>query len=358
MRRLLVTFAVVVATIGLAPSANADFPVMSWVTTPGELVTSTDPVVFDWEATGATITWFNLYRKNAQGEYQSFSSAFPYPTALTLNSPGDGEFRLDVYGNDGNANISSLTYYFEIDAVAEAETIVPQVTADGAVIATVESTPSAAGNALESYDVRTIGYTWMSPGGGGAVYEYPEAWQATSSTEFTVTKPPRGQFVCFSARAREVGGATGPWSLPNCSSTALDDRQFTKLTNANGSETNDKWVRGTGDAYTFGRFTRTSVRGHVATTDRIVPWYQQPVLIATTCPACGRVSVRLAASDHAEDLGTYSLVSDARIDQALIPVDASLGGGADFGRLKVTVASRDKLVLLDGFAVLPPESFR
>jgi hypothetical protein len=230
------------------------------------------------------------------------------------------------------------------------------VTASGPVEFSVVPTPSAAGNDIESYDVRYVVWTWLLPG-SGTTYVYPENWQATASTEFTLVRPPRGKFVCISVRAREVGGATGPWDSPRCTSTALDDRSFTTLTDASGSTRDDKWVRGTGSAYTFNRFTRTKVRGHVASTDRIMPWYKQPVLVATTCPGCGRVSVRQTASDHSEDLGTYSLVSDVRINQALIPVQASLDGGFDYGRLKVTVASRDKPVLLDGIAVLPPEAF-
>lgn len=357
MRRLLVAAIAAAVTVGLAPAAQAAAPVMSWVTTPGSLVTSTGPVVFDWDATGATVTWYYLYRKNAYGDFQTYRGAYPWPTDVTFDTLPDGEYKLDAGASDGAGGFSSLSYPFEVDAVAEAETAVPQITADGPVAFTVSSTPSAAGNALDSYDVRTIVWTWMSPGSGSA-YEYPEAWQATTSSSFTLPGPPRGTFVCFSARAREVGGALGPWSEPNCSSTALDDRQFTRLADAEGSTTNDRWIRDTGDQYTFRRAIRTKVRGHVAVTDRIVPWWKQPVLVATTCPTCGRVSVSLTAPDFGAELGTYSLVSEVRRNGVAIPLAELAEGGVDFGRLRVAVVSRDKRVQLDGFAVLPPPDFR
>ena len=155
--------------------------------------------------------------------------------------------------------------------------------------ATVTWTAEDTGSAVVGSDVRYRIATWQSNFGP---YQQPQAWQGTTGRAVTLSGLSRGSTYCFSVRSTDAAGNTSAWSEERCVFSPLDDRALT---------TSAGWNRSTGAAYYASTLTSSTVRSSKLTIRGVRAG--TIALVATTCPGCGKVTVR-----HAGNLvGTISL---------------------------------------------------
>ncbi len=182
-----------------------------------------------------------------------------------------------------------------------------------------------------SYDVqyRKAAYS----GAFGAPVTYLSATAATSAP-FTAAP---GTTYCWSVRSRSAAGAVSAFTDETCTTIPLDERSTTKT---------GTWTSGTGAAYykaTY--FSSTALNAKLTRTGAK---FNQLLLVATTCPTCGKVSVYLGPTL----LKTVSLVSATTVNKKIIPIftQAEVPSGTPLkaGTVVVKVVTSGKKVLIDG----------
>jgi hypothetical protein len=141
-----------------------------------------------------------------------------------------------------------------------------------------------------------------------------------------------GRTYCFSARARDRVGNVGRWSEPRCAATPVDDRAASA--SSGWSETR----------------SRAAYQRTLTTTDRrgerlVLPGVRarQIGLVARTCPACGKVTVRHGG----RLLGTVDLRSPNVRNKRVFVLKTYTT--PRLGTLVVHVVSSGKPVHIDGF---------
>lgn len=141
-----------------------------------------------------------------------------------------------------------------------------------------------------------------------------------------------GRTYCFSARARDRVGNVGAWSPSRCAATPLDDRAA--RTTSGWSETR----------------SRAAYQRTLTTTDRrgerlVLPGVRarQIGLVARTCPACGKVTVRHGG----RLLGTVDLSARTVRNKRVFVLKTY--NTPRLGKVVVRVVSGGKPVQIDGF---------
>lgn len=137
--------------------------------------------------------------------------------------------------------------------------------------------------------------------------------------------------VCVQARAKDLAGNVGAWSVERCTTTPLDDRRMKRATTG--------WASASGSAFyaataTFGK--RTGLR--LVSTTGIGA--SRLALVATTCPACGSVIVY----HRGIKVGTVSLRSATTVARKVILLPQSV---YRYGIIEVRTTSA-RLVRIDG----------
>jgi myo-inositol-hexaphosphate 3-phosphohydrolase len=162
--------------------------------------------------------------------------------------------------------------------------------------------------------------TWATSNGGGST---------------TVTNAGRAaRTYCFRARSTDAVGGVGAWSAEQCRTTPVDDRS---------ARVGPGWRRTKVTGTYLGTETVTARQGaRLTLTGGHGTRYS---LVATTCRACGSVTVSLGG----RVVRRISLTSPRTVERRVLPI-------ASYGRLhtqalRVTVVSRDRPVRVDGIAV-------
>lgn len=171
-----------------------------------------------------------------------------------------------------------------------------------------------------------------SPTQGFSAYHLPAGWsgpeQAETVDEYTQKLVP-GQEVCLRARLQE---GSGLWSHPReqCVARPLDDRALSGPGAARRIKASTAYFR-----------TLTSIarKGVVLRTGVVTT--RQVGVLATTCPTCGALRVKLGT----KLVGTVSLTSSKERHQVLLPLPALTEETT--GRLSLTTTSARR-VRLDG----------
>ena len=140
---------------------------------------------------------------------------------------------------------------------------------------TVRWRSTDAGSGVATHDVR---YRTSSDVTGLGAWRYPAARTLTTATTMSLPMTP-GTEYCLSVRARDRAGNLAAWSPAVCTSAPLDDRAFSA---ASG------WGP-LADGQAYGGTVRRAVRDR-ATLSRVV-LMRRLAVVATTCAACGTVSV-------------------------------------------------------------------
>jgi len=159
---------------------------------------------------------------------------------------------------------------------------------------------------------------------------------ATWLNDTTATSAQRrvkaGRTYCFAARPRDRVGNVGPWSAPRCAATPVDDR---------AARTTSGWSE---------KRSRAAYQRTLTTTDRrgerlVLPGVRarQIGLVARTCPACGKVTVRHGG----RLLGTVDLRSRTVRNKRVFVLRTYARPRP--GKVVVRVISGGKPVQIDGF---------
>lgn len=196
-----------------------------------------------------------------------------------------------------------------------------------AILGWTASDPAGIG----SYDVRRR----VAPS-RGSLGSYTTLVRATRSRTRAVVATP-GSTWCWSARARDAAGNTSAWSPDRCVTFALDD---SALRPSGG------FARVAGRSYFGGHALRASAKGArvlLATSS-----VRDLRLVATTCPTCGSVLVKIGRTT----LATVSLRSARTVNRAVVTLLALVTPRV--GAITVGVTSSGKPVVVDGLAVTPP----
>jgi hypothetical protein len=189
-------------------------------------------------------------------------------------------------------------------------------------------TGSDVGSGLASYDLRTL----AAPSNGGwQGWRLPSAWQRTSATSATMTRPYQGWTKCFSTRSRDAAGNVSAWSSARCTAVPLDDRSLSASTG---------WTRTQTSGWFGGTSTVTSRYGAYLT--RAGLQTKRLHLIALKCSTCGKVAVYVGG----KRLTTVNLYAAKAIRATIaLPTFAYTDG-----RVTIKVVTSGKKVRIDGLA--------
>lgn len=165
-----------------------------------------------------------------------------------------------------------------------------------------------------------------------------EPW-VTSTTPSTVifTGEP-GQSYCFDAQARDRDGFVGTASA--CRALPLDDRSFSRSVG---------WAELHGGRFFASTALTSSTKG-ASLTFKDLGVGGGLVLVATTCPSCGRVTIRVDFVGGGTVNETVDLYSRTRVDRRVIDVvwDYEYEGDGELATVTVKVSSSGKPVIIDG----------
>ncbi len=117
-------------------------------------------------------------------------------------------------------------------------------------------------------------------------WEYPRAWSALRTGAVEAARLTPGWTYCFSAQSVDHAGNRSAWTAPTCTTLPLDDRA---LAVASGS-----WTRATHTAFAAGTATRSRQTAGVLTRAKVRT--DEVTLVATSCPTCGRVRVKVGST--------------------------------------------------------------
>ena len=182
--------------------------------------------------------------------------------------------------------------------------------------------------AIASYQVRYRQSSWSGPFG------LPVIWKSRTTATSAAFAPAAGYTYCFSARATDQRGLTGPWSSERCTAAPLDNRS---LLHSGG------WASGTGSAYYRGTWTRAYAYGAKAV--RASVRAKRIVLVATSCPTCGTVRVYLGSTL----LRSISLYSATTINRRVFSV--ATFSSIRSGTVTVKLSSSRHRVIVDGLGI-------
>lgn len=184
------------------------------------------------------------------------------------------------------------------------------------------------GSGVANYDLR---FRTAPYAGAFGAWTYPPAWQATAATEVAMAVQ-LGGTLCLEVRARDIAGNLSSWSAATCTARPLDDPTLTPTS---------AWTRITGAQFYNQTATATTTRNAQlsltnVTTDRLG-------IVATTCPSCGMVDIRIGNTD----LGTINLASAARHYRRILALPSF---APRTGVVAIQVLSSGKQVQIDGLA--------
>jgi hypothetical protein len=183
--------------------------------------------------------------------------------------------------------------------------------------------------AIRNYDVR---YRRSSLSGSFSGWSNPKPWQNTTASGKTKGVLP-GFTYCFQVRATSRAGQTTGWSHQHCAARALDDRS---LTASSG------WKRWKSRVFYNRTVTSTTRKG--ATLSVRNARAAKAGVVATTCAACGRLSVIVKG----KRVGTISLVSPTTVRRAVLMIPRF---GTRPGPVTLKVLTGGRRVQVDGLVV-------
>lgn len=132
---------------------------------------------------------------------------------------------------------------------------------------------------IANYDVRYRRVQWNS--GEFTSWVYPSAWQETTKRKANHGLA-KGYTYCYTARATDDSGRTGPWSPQRCTIAPLDDMSLSASAG---------WVRKTSTAYFKGSALMAKSSGKTLTRTNVRA--ARLGILASTCPTCGKVEVSI-----------------------------------------------------------------
>ena len=201
----------------------------------------------------------------------------PCTSPLQLGSLGDGVHTFHLVALDEAANASPpVTSTWRVDTAAPLVVVATQALFSLAPTVGIHYLGTDGGSGVASYDVR---YRAAGFDRGFGALSSPAGWLGTTVTTKQLTAAP-GSTYCFSSRARDRAGNTGPWSSERCVASPLDDASLVRSAG---------WTRGPNSVFYRGAATRTATKG--ATLTRTGVQARHLALVASTCPTCGSVGV-------------------------------------------------------------------
>jgi hypothetical protein len=181
-----------------------------------------------------------------------------------------------------------------------------------------------------NYDVRWRAAAYDAPFGA---WHYPDGWQRTTRRTRTLTGLKPGREYCLTARARDAAGNVSTWAPPWCVARPLDD---TALAVTSG------WTRHADRRYYLRTYTATTAAG--ARLTRTGARVDRLAVVATTCPTCGAVLVRVGGAAVAS-WSLHTATTERRV------VLVSRRFAARTGTVTVRVISAGKRVEIDGLGI-------
>src|SRR5439155_26576062 len=122
------------------------------------------------------------------------------------------------------------------------------------------------------------------------------AWRDLATTSVSTPALAQSDSICVSVRAYDLAGNVSPWTAPKCTSRPLDDRALTASTG---------WTRATGSSDWLNTVTKTTAVNQ--TLNRAGVHLSRVGVLATVCPTCGVVAVKVGTTT----IGNISLNASA-----------------------------------------------
>ena len=190
---------------------------------------------------------------------------------------GPHEFEVLNVAADGRTS-NPAVYGWTVDTVA------PTVTKPKLAKVTLTASTEATWNGSDEHtgiDHYQAAYRVFRTDGTASAWTLPPEWSDIGRSVQTPNIV-KGQTVCISARSFDLVQNASPWSTPACTTRPFDDRALTASAG---------WSRASGSAFWLNTVTRTQGRGQTLT--RADVHLNRVGILATQCPECGTVAVRV-----------------------------------------------------------------
>lgn len=186
------------------------------------------------------------------------------------------------------------------------------------------------GSGITSYDVRYRRAKWN---GSFGAHTLPASWQGIDANSLAHPLA-RGYTYCYSARATDASGRTGPWGTERCTIAPLDQT---------ATQRSSGWTTRKSPAYFDGSAWSTKTRN--ATLTRTGARLTRVGVLATTCPTCGVIDLYVGSAK----IGRISLArGTTTLNRKPLLLPAF---GLRSGAVRVKVVTQGRLVRLDGLFV-------
>jgi hypothetical protein len=231
-------------------------------------------------------------------------------------------------------NPTITTWTWTIDTQAPQQTTMsapaaPFQSTNSAVVSWAAGTDNVAGSGIATYQLRDRKAPYT---GAFGAFTLPPAWQDLTTTSVSSAQTP-GNTYCYSARATDQAANPGQWSAEKCTAEPLDDRALTRSTG---------WILATDSSYYRHTIMVTKKLGATLSVPKAV--VDRIAIIATKCPDCGSVSIKVGTTVIAR-LSLFA--STTKVKQLVALKPFSLRTGA----VTITVTSSHQSVQIDALGL-------
>ena len=258
----------------------------------------------------------------------------PCTSPTTYTNLVDGQHVFRTCGNYCGPQSAITSWTWTIDTVAPQQATLtapgaPFQSANSAVVSWAAGSDDVGGSGIDSYRarVRKAPYT-----GTFGAYASPTTWQNLTATSLTSAQKP-GNTYCYSVQAADKATNHGPWSVEKCTAEPLDDRALSR---------SGGWILATDSSYYRNTISVTKKRGATLSSAKAV--VDRVAIIATKCPNCGSISVKVGSKVIA-NLSLFA--STTKVKQLVTLKPFALRTGT----VTITVTSSGKSVQIDALGL-------
>jgi hypothetical protein len=288
--------------------------------------------------TGSAYANFQVTGSDPAGDPNGFKCSLDGGAAANCGSfPGygplsAGSHQLVAWNTTPDGRTSgAATYQWTIDTTA------PTVTKPK--LAKVTLTPSTTakwkgsdvGSSIDHY---AAAYRMFHADGTSTGWIAPPEWASLTSPKLNTPDLAQGESVCVIVRALDKAQNSSSFSKPSCTTRPFDDRGMTATAG---------WTRGTGSAYWQSTVTRTTASGETLKRNNV--HLNRVGVVATVCPGCGSVVVKVGGTK----IGKISLDAATRVDRRVKLLPA-FGDQAGAVTLKSTTSGHE--ISIDGLVAI------
>ena len=264
------------------------------------------------------------------------SPAVTCVSGVSYGPLASGSHEFVVFNSTPDSRFSGpATYHWTVDTVSPTVTMKPLSVVTLNTSAVVQWVGSDQHSGIDHYQAAY----WLAHADGTSTkWKLPTAWSDLASTSVRTPALAQGDSICVSVRAYDLAANVSPWTAPTCTSQPLDDRALSA---------SSLWTRETGSSDWLSTVTKTTAVNQ--TLNRAGVHLRRVGVLATVCPTCGAVAVKVGSTTIGDISLNASAIQHKRV--LLLP-----GFAPQTARVTVRSVSSGESIMIDGLVVIQSRS--